>query len=70
MASKSDGSSTSDPTIQAKYQVAEGLRVGMQITSPAMTQKTRTVATSAKSGTVELRYAPHSPKITDISTSS
>lgn len=70
MASNSDRNSTSEPTIQAKYQVAEGVRVGMQISSPAMTQKARRVATGAKSGSVELRYAPHNPKITDISTSS
>ena len=69
MAIKRDGSTT-ESTIRAKYQIAEGVRVGMQISSRAMAQKSRTVTTSAKSGSVELRYAPHSPKITDISTSS
>jgi hypothetical protein len=70
MASKGERISTSEPSANATYQIAEGIRVGVQISKPAMTQQVRTVATSAKSGSIDLRYAPHSPKTKDINTSS
>jgi len=44
--------------------------VGDKIAKPAMTQQVRTVVTSAKEGSLGLRYAPHNPKVTDVSTSS
>jgi len=70
MATEEEPVSTSEPSVKTRYQIAEGIRVGAQVSKPAMTQQVRTVATSAKSGSIDLRYAPHSPKIKDISTSS
>jgi hypothetical protein len=70
MSTKPERPSTSDPIASATYQTARGYCVGAKISQPAMTQRGRTVVTSAKEGSLELRYAPRSPKVTDVSTKS
>ncbi len=70
MATKNENSTTPDRIVSAKYQAALGIRVGSRIVKPALTQQVRTVTTSAKEGSLGLRYAPHNPKVTDVSTSS
>jgi hypothetical protein len=70
MSTKPDKLNTSDQVFKATYQVAQSFCVGTQITKPAMTQHVRTVVTSAQSGSLPLRYAPHDPKVTDVNTSS
>ncbi len=70
MPTKSEKPGTSEPLAKATYQIARGVFVGDKIAKPAMTQQVRTVVTSAKEGSLGLRYAPHNPKVTDVSTSS
>ena len=70
MSTKPEDPSTADPTASATYQLACGVNLGVQITKPAITQQVRTVVTRAKEGSLDLRYAPHDPKVTDVSTSS
>lgn len=70
MSTKSEKPNTSDAIASATYQSARGYHVGAKIEQPAMTQHVRTVVTSAKEGSLELRYAPRSPKVTDVSTKS
>lgn len=70
MPTKSEKLSTSEPLAKATYQTARGVFVGDMVARSSMVQQVRTVVTSAKEGTLGLRYAPHNPKVTDVSTSS
>ena len=70
MARKSDRPSTSDTFRAATYRTAESVNVDKKISTVARTEQIRTVTTSAKEGSVGLRYAPHNPKVIDVDTTS
>lgn len=69
MISKNEGISTCRPIEKATYQIASGIKVGGLVIKPAQRLESRMVPTSKVSGTIDLRYVPFMPKITNINTS-
>jgi hypothetical protein len=70
MSTKPDRPDTSDSPPPCTYQVARGVVFGKNISGSEMSQQVRRVVTQTKEGMLGLRYAPHDPKVTDVSTTS
>jgi hypothetical protein len=60
--------STCNPLSAVKYQLAEGVKVGTAGSTSPPSGEVRTVVTSAQKGTLDLRYAPRKPKVSDKNT--
>lgn len=60
--------STCGSTGATKYHAATGVNFGLQATTTPCDGQMRTVVTTNQSGTLDLRYAPRSPKLLDKNT--
>ncbi|MHB1561823.1 MAG: hypothetical protein ACYC61_30605 [Isosphaeraceae bacterium] len=60
--------STCNPLPAVKYQRAEGVKVSTAGSTSLPRGEVRTVVTTAQKGTLDLRYAPRRPKISDKNT--
>jgi hypothetical protein len=70
MSTQPERPSTSDVPNEATYKVARGVSAGLKISTSQPILHGRTVVTSAKEGSVELRYAPRNSRIADARTDS
>ena len=60
--------STCNPLSAVKYRHAEGVKVSMTGSTAPPSGEVRTVVTTAQKGTLDLRYAPRKPKVSDKNT--
>jgi hypothetical protein len=61
---------TSESFQAANYLTAGGINVSKRISTSQRAPRVRTVTTSAKEGSINLRYAPHEPRVAEIDTTS
>jgi hypothetical protein len=60
--------STCNPLSAVKYEKATGVKISTHGSTAPASDKVRTVVTSAQKGTIDLRYVPRKPKISDKNT--
>lgn len=68
MSTQTENFNTAEESTTAHYQAAKGVTVGQKSNTADPIQNVRTVVTSAKQGSIELRYAPRKPIVNDAST--
>ncbi len=69
MAKKSNGSHSTSGSLNAvKYSKAIGMIVNPKTSTASSVAQVRTVVTTARSGSLDLRYAPRDPKVSDKNT--
>jgi hypothetical protein len=68
MSTKTEKFTTDENPSAARYQTARVVTVGQKSNTAGPIQNVRTVVTSAKQGSIELRYAPRGPIVNDAST--
>jgi hypothetical protein len=64
----SDPFSTCDPLSGVEYEKAQGVVVNLRATTIPPSGQVRTVVTTAQTGSLELRYAPRDPTVSDKNT--
>ncbi|QDV38077.1 hypothetical protein [Tautonia plasticadhaerens] len=65
---KGEAFTTCESLAGVKYEKAVGFSVNMHATTAPPSGQVRTVVTTAKSGSLDLRYAPREPKTFDKDT--
>lgn len=68
MSTQPEKLNTSETQLAAHYQAARGITVVRAVDTTQRATSGRTVTTTAKEGSIGLRYAPRNPGNVDIST--